>query len=173
VTPVTEWVRVDEAEHPRWVLPGQGRHVTDFALRTFGRRPMEKVILKGLRPCPRKPGRCCDERPRPEHTELSCLVPAARLRVTCPCRRGRPGRPRDRDCGAGPGLEGTPGIRHPLAAPGPFVFLDLRCATDTATILSRLGHEVLATLITVAVAIATEEPADQPEGADSDTQGHR
>ena len=52
MTAVTEWVRVDEAEHPRWVLPGQGRHVTDFALRTFGRRPMEKVILKGLPPLP-------------------------------------------------------------------------------------------------------------------------
>jgi hypothetical protein len=57
--------------------------------------------------------------------------------------------------------------------PVPLVFLDLRSATDTATILSRLGHEGLATLITMAVAVATEEPADQPEGADSDTHGHR
>ena len=57
--------------------------------------------------------------------------------------------------------------------PGPFVFLDLRSATDTATILSRLGHEGLATLITMAVAVATEEPADQPEGAGNDTQDHR
>jgi hypothetical protein len=43
-----------------------------------------------------------------------------------------------------PAWKGTPGARHPLAAPpGPFVFLDLRSATDTATILSRLGHEGL------------------------------
>jgi hypothetical protein len=49
---VTEWVRVDDGEHPRWVLPGQGRHVTDFALRTFGRRHMETVILNGLPPLP-------------------------------------------------------------------------------------------------------------------------
>jgi len=52
VTAVTEWVRVDAGEHPRWVLPGQGRHVTDFALHTFGRRHMETVILKGLPPLP-------------------------------------------------------------------------------------------------------------------------
>jgi hypothetical protein len=52
VTAVTEWVRVDDGEHPRWLLPDQGRHVTDFALRTFGRRHMETVILKSLPPLP-------------------------------------------------------------------------------------------------------------------------
>jgi hypothetical protein len=52
VTAVTEWVRADDAELPRWVLPGQGRHVTDFALRTFGRRHMETVSLKGFPPLP-------------------------------------------------------------------------------------------------------------------------
>lgn len=57
--------------------------------------------------------------------------------------------------------------------PGPFVFLDLRSATDTATTLSRLGHEGLATLITMAVAVATEKPADQPQGAGNDTQDQR
>ena len=64
-------------------------------------------------------------------------------------------------------------VTHWQQPPGPFVFLDLRSATHTATILSRLGHEGLATLITMAVAVATEEPADQPQGAGNDTQDHR
>jgi hypothetical protein len=36
--------------------------------------------------------------------------------------------------------------------------MSLRNATDTATTVSRLGHEELATLITMSVALATDEP---------------
>jgi hypothetical protein len=54
--------------------------------------------------------------------------------------------------------------------PGPYVLLSLRSANDTATILSRLGHEGLATLITMAIAAATDEPG--PE-APEDTEDGR
>jgi hypothetical protein len=49
---MTSWVRVEDAEHPRWELPGQGKHITDYAIRTFGRRHLETEILKGLPPLP-------------------------------------------------------------------------------------------------------------------------
>ena len=54
-------------------------------------------------------------------------------------------------------------------APGPFVFLDLRSATDAATIFSRLGHDGLATLITMAIAAATDEP--RPEAPEDKKDG--
>jgi len=49
---MSEWVRVEDPEHPRWELPGRGKHITDYAIRTFGRRHLEQVILRDLPPLP-------------------------------------------------------------------------------------------------------------------------
>lgn len=56
-------------------------------------------------------------------------------------------------------------------APGPWLPLDLRWSTAEATILSRLGHEGLATLIPMAVAVATGQPDQQPEAPQDQTEG--
>jgi hypothetical protein len=56
-----EWTRVED-DHPRWVLPARrhpsgalsaaGYLCTDEAIRTYGRRRVETVILAGLPPLP-------------------------------------------------------------------------------------------------------------------------
>lgn len=54
---MAEWVRIEDDEHPRWVLIGQlgetSRLCTDEAIRQFGRRHMEG-LLAGLPPLPER-----------------------------------------------------------------------------------------------------------------------
>jgi len=63
------WARVD-VSHPRWGLPGErdsagiltsaGHLVTDEAIRTYGRKHVERVILAGLPPLPEEAWRAVE-----------------------------------------------------------------------------------------------------------------